>query len=43
MCDQLGIEKWFHVSANTGENVSEAFEYLIKKVTKHCPLKYVMV
>ncbi|XP_065900293.1 ras-related protein Rab-32-like [Dysidea avara] len=32
MCDQLGIEKWFHVSANTGENVSEAFEYLIKKV-----------
>ncbi|XP_065898183.1 uncharacterized protein [Dysidea avara] len=33
MCDQLGIEKWFYVSANTGENVNEAFEYLIKKVT----------
>ena len=40
MCDQLGIEKWFYVSANTGENVDEAFEYLIKKVTEHYRLKY---
>ncbi|XP_065898184.1 ras-related protein Rab-38-like [Dysidea avara] len=32
VCEQLGIEKWFYVSANTGENVNEAFEYLIKKV-----------
>ena len=38
MCDQLGIEEWFYVSANTGENV-EAFEYLIKKVTEHYYLK----
>ena len=33
VCEQLGIEKWFYVSATTGENVDEAFEYLIKKVT----------
>jgi len=33
VCRQLGIQRCFYVSAKTGENVEEAFEYLIKQVS----------
>ena len=33
MCKQLGMQKCFYVSAKTGENVDEAFEFLIKQVS----------
>lgn len=33
VCQQLGIQQWFYVSARTGKNVEKAFECLIKEVS----------
>ena len=37
VCQQLGVQQWFYVSAKTGENVETAFECLIRQVSnQHC-------
>ena len=40
VCQQLGIQNWFYVSAKTGENVEAAFECLIKQVSIYVIQKY---